>query len=108
MVLSEKLARRIAYINIAAFFAVLLVAVGTIFAVFRPLRHTAASARRIGQGDLQQRIEWRAQDALGSIGNEFNRMAVRCATCATPRPAAERWNFNSPTRCCNPSLSRSL
>jgi two-component system, NtrC family, sensor histidine kinase KinB len=77
VVLKEKLTRRIAYVNIAAFLGVLLVSVGTILSVIRPLRQTAASARRIGQGDLQQRIEWRAQDALGSIGNELNRMAVR-------------------------------
>jgi two-component system, NtrC family, sensor histidine kinase KinB len=77
LVLKEKLTRRIAYVNFAAFFGVLLVAVATILSVIRPLRQAAASARRIGQGDLQQRIEWRAQDALGTIGNEFNRMAVR-------------------------------
>lgn len=77
VVLKEKLTRRIAYVNIAAFFGVLLAAVATIFSVIHPLRQTAASARRIGQGDLQQRIEWRAQDSLGTIGNEFNRMAVR-------------------------------
>ncbi len=77
LVLREKLTRRIAYIGLAIFFGVLLVAVATILSVFRPLRRTAESARRIGQGDLQQRIEWRAQDDLGTIGNELNRMAVR-------------------------------
>ena len=77
LVLREKLTRRIAYIGLAIFFGVLLVAVATILSVSRPLRRTAESARRIGQGDLQQRIEWRAQDDLGTIGNELNRMAVR-------------------------------
>jgi NtrC-family two-component system sensor histidine kinase KinB len=77
LVLREKLARRIAYIGLAIFFGVLFVAVATILSIFRPLRRTAESARRIGQGDLQQRIEWRAQDDLGAIGNELNRMAVR-------------------------------
>ncbi len=77
LVLTESLTRRINYIYIAAFFGILLAAAGTIVSVFRPLRRTAASARRIGQGDLQQRIEWRAHDDLGSIGNDLNRMAVR-------------------------------
>jgi two-component system, NtrC family, sensor histidine kinase KinB len=77
LVLREKLTRRISYINAAALFGVVLAIVATILSVFRPLRQTSESARRIGQGDLQQRIEWRAQDDLGSIGNELNRMAVR-------------------------------
>jgi NtrC-family two-component system sensor histidine kinase KinB len=77
LVLREKFTRRISYVSSATFFGALLAAAATILAVFRPLRSTAESARRIGQGDLQQRIEWRAPDDLGAIGNELNRMAVR-------------------------------
>ncbi len=45
--------------------------------VATPVRHTARAAKRIGQGDLQQRIEWRPKDDLGTIGTEINRMVVR-------------------------------
>ena len=47
------------------------------FSIIRPIRRTAAAARRIGQGELQQRIEWRTRDDLGTIATELNRMAVR-------------------------------
>ncbi len=45
--------------------------------VIVPLRHTARVARRIGQGDLHQRVEWRSRDDLGTIATELNRLAVR-------------------------------
>jgi len=45
--------------------------------VIVPLRHTARVARRIGQGDLHQRVEWRSKDDLGSIATELNRLAIR-------------------------------
>ncbi len=48
-----------------------------IFFVLRPLRRTARTARRIGQGDLDQRIEWSIADDLGIIATELNRMAIR-------------------------------
>jgi signal transduction histidine kinase/HAMP domain-containing protein len=45
--------------------------------VITPLRHTARIARRIGQGDLHQRVEWRSKDDLGTIATELNRLAIR-------------------------------
>jgi signal transduction histidine kinase len=45
--------------------------------VIAPLRHTARVARRIGQGDLHQRVEWRSKDDLGTIATELNRLAIR-------------------------------
>ena len=56
--------------------AVVIAAVMTFFVV-TPVRRTARAAKRIGQGDLQQRIEWRQKDDLGTIATELNRMAVR-------------------------------
>lgn len=47
------------------------------FFVITPVRRTARAAKRIGQGDLQQRIEWRQKDDLGTIATELNRMIVR-------------------------------
>jgi NtrC-family two-component system sensor histidine kinase KinB len=45
--------------------------------VIPPIRRTAKTARLIGQGDLNQRIEWRTRDDLGDIATEINRMAIR-------------------------------
>lgn len=42
-----------------------------------PLRRIARAARRIGQGDIQQRIEWRSSDDLGTIVAELNRVMAR-------------------------------
>lgn len=64
----------------AVIVAVILGALGSIFtliSVAGPLRRTARSARRMGQGDLQQRAEWRSRDDLGTIATELNRMSVR-------------------------------
>ena len=71
------LARRATIITILCMLTGLAIAAGFIFSIIRPIRRTAAAARRIGQGDLQQRIEWRTRDDLGSIATELNRMAVR-------------------------------
>ena len=54
-----------------------LIAAGFVISIIRPIRRVAASARRVGQGDLQQRIEWRTRDDLGTIATELNRMTVR-------------------------------
>ncbi len=43
----------------------------------QPLRRAARAARRIGQGDLQGRIDWPRSDELGTIATEFNRLAIR-------------------------------
>jgi signal transduction histidine kinase/HAMP domain-containing protein len=53
------------------------IAATMIFFVITPVRRTARAAKRIGQGDLQQRIEWRQKDDLGAIATELNRMIVR-------------------------------
>jgi NtrC-family two-component system sensor histidine kinase KinB len=66
---------------ISACGASILTAIGLsaamIFFVLRPLRRTARAARRIGQGDLDQRTEWSVSDDLGIIATELNRMAIR-------------------------------
>lgn len=77
LVQREILARRTNAFFLVALLAAVLVIAALIPAIMRPLRHAAESAKRIGQGDLQQRVEWRGHDDLGAIGNEINRMAVR-------------------------------
>jgi len=57
--------------------AALIFAPLTILGVVAPLREVANSAKRIGQGDTQARIEWRSRDDLGVIATEVNRLAVR-------------------------------
>jgi signal transduction histidine kinase len=48
-----------------------------ILMVVSPIRQTARVARRIGQNDLQQRVEWRHKDDLGAIARELNRLLLR-------------------------------
>ena len=43
----------------------------------RPIESVQAAAARIGSGALDQRIEVRANDELGALAEEFNRMAER-------------------------------
>ncbi len=63
-------------IEICALLALILAPL-TVYAVMVPLREVAESARRIGKGDPQARIEWRSRDDLGAIATEVNRLAVR-------------------------------
>jgi signal transduction histidine kinase/HAMP domain-containing protein len=69
-------ARLIAACGVSILAATVISAIMLIL-VIRPLRHTARVARRIGQGDLHQRVEWRSKDDLGAIATELNRLAIR-------------------------------
>jgi signal transduction histidine kinase/HAMP domain-containing protein len=77
MQIRATLARRSMVLVTLSFLSALVIAISFIFSIVRPIRRTAAAARRIGQGELQQRIEWRTRDDLGTIATELNRMAVR-------------------------------
>ena len=61
----------------ASILSAIALSAAVIFFVLQPLRRTARAARRIGQGDLDQRIGWSVSDDLGVIANELNRMAIR-------------------------------
>lgn len=69
-------ARLIAFSGLAILFA-LIIATLTVISIVAPLRRIAHSARQIGSGDLQHRVEWRSSDDLGDIAAEINRLAVR-------------------------------
>jgi NtrC-family two-component system sensor histidine kinase KinB len=56
--------------------AAICIAVGLAMSVLGPLRRAAEQARAIGQGNLEQRLEWSADDSLGRIANDVNRMVV--------------------------------
>ena len=71
------LARQATTITTLCTLSGVLISIGFLISIIRPIRRTAAAARRIGQGELQQRIEWRTRDDLGTIATELNRMAVR-------------------------------
>ncbi len=57
--------------------AALLISGLMMASLIRPIRRTAHSARQIGGGDLQHRVEWRSSDDFGVIAAEINRLAVR-------------------------------
>jgi NtrC-family two-component system sensor histidine kinase KinB len=64
-------------VSIVAALCGVLVAAATVFFVITPIRQIARATQRIGQGDLQQRVEWRGRGDLGIIATEFNRLAIR-------------------------------
>jgi PAS domain S-box-containing protein len=57
--------------------AALLVELGTVYFVLRPIRTLARDARRIAQGNLDHRVEWKSRDDFGIIAVELSRLAVR-------------------------------
>ena len=57
--------------------AALIVELGTVYFVLRPIRMLARDARRIAQGNLEHRVEWSSRDDFGMLATELNRLAVR-------------------------------
>jgi len=57
--------------------AALVVELGTVYFVLRPIRMLARDARRIAQGNLEHRVEWSSSDDFGLLATELNRLAVR-------------------------------
>ena len=57
--------------------AALVVELGTVYFVLRPIRMLARDARRIAQGNLEHRVEWSSRDDFGLLATELNRLAVR-------------------------------
>jgi signal transduction histidine kinase len=57
--------------------AALIVELGTVYFVLRPIRMLARDARRIAQGNLEHRVEWSSRDDFGMLAIELNRLAVR-------------------------------
>jgi len=55
----------------------IVVEMGTVYLVLRPIRMLARDARRIAQGNLEHRVEWSSRDDFGVIASELNRIAVR-------------------------------
>lgn len=55
----------------------IIAAFATIFFVLWPVHSVARDARRIGEGKLDQRIEWMSRDDFGVIASELSRIAIR-------------------------------
>jgi len=45
--------------------------------VVKPITRLARVAKLVGEGDLDQHIEFRSHDEVGALASEFNRMSVR-------------------------------
>jgi NtrC-family two-component system sensor histidine kinase KinB len=57
--------------------AAVLVAAGMAYLVLQPINRLARDARKIAQGNLEHRTEWKSRDDFGVIAAEVNRLAVR-------------------------------
>jgi signal transduction histidine kinase len=55
----------------------LLVEVGTVLLVLRPIGQLARDAHRIAQGNLEHHIEWSSRDDFGALAADLSRIAVR-------------------------------
>jgi two-component system, NtrC family, sensor histidine kinase KinB len=64
----------LAYGFLAAF---VLVEIGLVFFVLRPIGRVARDARKIAEGNLEHRVDWSSHDDFGVIAAELNRIAVR-------------------------------
>jgi len=57
--------------------AMILVMAATGYLVLQPVNRLAKDARKIAQGNLEHRTEWKGRDDFGVIAAELNRLAVR-------------------------------
>ena len=79
LILSHRALAAAGLAGIAYLFAAaaILVAVATVVAVQHPIRILARDARKIGQGNLEHRVEWNSRDSFGVIAVELGRLAMR-------------------------------
>lgn len=57
--------------------AALIVEVGTVYFVLRPIRQLARDAQHIAQGNLDHRVEWNSHDDFGVIAANLGCLALR-------------------------------
>ena len=55
----------------------IVVEIGTVFFVLRPIHRLARDAKKIAQGNLDYRTDWKSGDDFGVLAAELNRLAVR-------------------------------
>jgi NtrC-family two-component system sensor histidine kinase KinB len=64
-------------LGVAFTIAAVVVCLGTLFLVLRPIRMLARDTKKIAEGSLEHRVEWNSHDDFGVIASELNRIAVR-------------------------------
>jgi signal transduction histidine kinase len=72
----DELARTATLVAWIAIPSAICIAVGFAIAVLRPLKRSAEQVRSIAQGNLEQRLDWSADDSLGQMATDVNRMVV--------------------------------
>lgn len=78
--LSESL-KEAAYINYIATFLSVLFAIGLAIYIYRsisnPLEVVSRTAKKLGEGNLEERIVYKTKDEIGDLAEAFNTMAAR-------------------------------
>ncbi|MFP8489368.1 histidine kinase dimerization/phosphoacceptor domain -containing protein [Gracilimonas sp. Q87] len=78
--LSESL-KEAAYINYIATFLSVLFAIGLAIYIYRsisnPLEMVSRTAKKLGEGNLDERIVYKTKDEIGDLAEAFNTMAAR-------------------------------
>lgn len=76
---AEEQARQAIQVTVGAIFLIILfsILVGVLLgrSVIQPLKKLEDAAHRIGEGDLQSRVQIQSKDELGTLAQTFNRMA---------------------------------
>ncbi len=65
----------------------LLLALLLAYSLMRPVRELTRAARRLGEGDLSQRVQARGNDELADLAQAFNRMAASLQQAESSRRA---------------------
>ncbi len=65
----------------------LLLALLLAYSLMRPVRELTRAARRLGEGDLSQRVQARGNDELAELARTFNRMAATLQQAESSRRA---------------------
>ncbi len=72
---AEQTVRRIIFVTVFGFAAALLFAFVIYRSITQPVNTLTTAAKRIGSGNLDQRIELRSNDELSRLADTFNQMA---------------------------------
>lgn len=74
---SVLIAAGVWYLAVLLAVSAVIVCLGTILVVLRPLHMLARDTKKIADGSLDHRVEWNGHDDFGVIASELNRIAVR-------------------------------
>jgi PAS domain S-box-containing protein len=80
---------RTALVVIVLFFLLVIIAAVISRTLTQPIRTLAQAAKRVSEGDLDQKIMAKSRDELGDLGFEFNRMTI---SLKESKQRMEEWN----------------